>query len=86
MLNRLLFFFIFLLCFSRFVKKKDFLKMVFKTDREKWMWYEGLTTVQYVQNLWCYFEFPSKLEDLIYYNFWWMCLDWPPLFPDIMFT
>ena len=41
---------------------------MFKFDRERWHWFDGLKTVQYLQNLWCYAEYPGKMEDYIHYN------------------
>ena len=38
-----------------------------------------------MQNLWCFFEDgEEKYGEHTYYNFWWMCLDWPSFFPDVL--
>ena len=56
------------------------LSKMLKIDRERWMWYGGLTTVEYLQNLWDFFEDEEKYRDIIYYNFCWMGLDRPSFF------
>ena len=56
---------------------------MYKFDRERWHWFGGITTVEYLQNLWCYAEYPDKFPNYIYCNFWWLCVNWPSFFPDI---
>ena len=57
---------------------------------KKWFWYKNLTIIQYLQNLWCFFYYKREknyhefceMDELIHYNFSWLCVDWPVFFPD----
>ena len=68
-----------------------YLKTLFLT----WSFFKDMSTVEYSQNLWCYMsvkreqnnwnEF-SIFDEYIGYNFWFLCIDWPKLFPEIMYV
>ena len=57
---------------------------MFKNDTEKFRWYAGLTSVEYLKKLWDFAEYDKNYESLISYKFLWLCFNWPIFFPDIM--
>lgn len=51
--------------------------------------YKDLTIIQYLENLWCFFDYKREknyheINEVIHYNFSWLCVDWPVFFPDLM--
>lgn len=59
-----------------------------------WSSFGYLSVNELIQNLWNYFDFKSdqefkfcnesKLDELIHFNIWWLCVEWPTFFPDLM--